>query len=366
MRVIVSGYYGSGNAGDEAMLAGIIAGMREAAGETDFAVISRRPELTAQMHGVHSIGRTDARGLGRELRASNLLISGGGNLFQDATSARSCLYYLWVVHRALRAGVPVMALGQGVGPLRRRWLRALVRRYLNRAQGIVVRDSESARELARLGITRAPVRVAGDLSLAMPPPAAEDASRAYSDQGVRDNEPVLAVAPRTWRIRSAGVEFAAPFARAIARAVSQIEATPRVVVFPMQRPQDEEACRAVAGAVGGISVEAQVSPALLAAMLGRARAVVAVRLHALIFAAAGGAMPVAVSYDPKVRAFMDDLGLTTAANVAGVDEQRLASAIIAAWNAGDAARAKLRRAMEERRGAVREAFRWAAETTRRR
>jgi len=364
VRVIVSGYYGFGNVGDEAMLAGLMAGMKEAAGDAEFVILSGNPASTSAVHGVRAIARFDLRALRRELVDADLLISGGGSLFQDATSARSCLYYLYLIRQALKARVPVMVLGQGIGPLRRRWLRALTGFYLRRVQGIAVRDSESARALQRLGIGGPAVRVAADLSLAMALPAAGDVSRAYGDLGVRDGEPVLAIAPRTWRIQGVGAEFAAPLARAIGRAVSQIEPRPRVVVFPMQRPRDEEVCRDVAEAVGGISVEAQLSAPLLAGMMGRARTVVAVRLHALIFAAMGGSMPVAVSYDPKVQAFMADLGLPAAATTDRLDEERLATAIVEAWNADGAARERVRRILEERRDVVRDVFRWAAETAR--
>ena len=364
MRVIVSGYYGFGNVGDEAMLAGIIAGMRDAADDAEFVILSGNPASTSTVHGVRAIARFDLRALRRELAEADLLISGGGSLFQDATSARSCLYYLYVIRQALKARVPVMVLGQGIGPLRRRFLRALTGFYLRRVQGIAVRDSESARELQRLGVREPAVRVAADLSLAMPFPAAEDVSRAYGDLGVRDGEPVLAVAPRTWRVRGLGAEFAAPFASAIGRAVVQIEPAPRVVVFPMQRPRDDEVCRAVAETVGGISVEAQLPAPLVAGMMRRARAVVAVRLHALIFAAMGGSMPVAVSYDPKVQAFMADLGLPTAATTDRLDEERLTAAVVEAWNADDAARERVRRMLEERRDVVLDVFRWAAETAR--
>lgn len=365
MRVIVSGYYGSGNAGDEAMLAGVIAGMREAAGEVDFVVISRRPGLTARTHGVRSIGRTDVRSLRRELRASSLLISGGGSLFQDVTSARSCLYYLWIVHQALRAGVPVVAIGQGIGPLRRRWLRALVRRCLNRVQGIAVRDSGSARELQRLGVARAPVRVAADLSLAMPPADPQRVAEAWRDLGIGVPASVLAVAPRTWRVRGQADGSLPKLATAIRQAAASLGQPWQVVCFPMQRPQDDAACAALAAAVDGLVAGKELTPPMLAAMAGQTRAVVAMRLHALIFAATGGAMPVAVSYDPKVQALMTDLGLPTVATTDRFDEARLAAAIVEAWNADDAARAKLRRVMEERRDAVREVFRWAAETARR-
>jgi polysaccharide pyruvyl transferase CsaB len=365
VRVIVSGYYGFGNAGDEAVLAGIIAGMTEAAPGSEFVVLSGDPGLTAEMHRVRSIPRFDLRGLRGELAEAGLLISGGGSLFQDATSARSCLYYLHVIRQALKAGVPVIVLGQGIGPLRRRWLRALVGFYLRRVLGVAVRDSASARELERLGVKRSQVRVAGDLSLAMPLPDTQAVTRALRGLGIGEDESVLAVAPRTWRVHGASDELIRGLASAVQRAAAQLQPQPRIALFPMQRPQDDEAARAIADAVGGTVVGATLPPPIMAGIISTARVVVAMRLHALIFAAMGGTMPVAISYDPKVDAFMSDLGLRAASVADHIDHERIASTIVEAWNADAAARGRVRQAMEERRAAVRAVFRWAAETARR-
>jgi polysaccharide pyruvyl transferase WcaK-like protein len=72
-----------------------------------------------------------------------------------------------------------------------------------------------------------------------------------------------------------------------------------------------------------------------------------------------------VSYDPKVEAFMADIGRATAATTADLDEGRLGAAIVDAWNAEDAARAALRRAADERRRTVADTFAWAVEIVRR-
>jgi polysaccharide pyruvyl transferase WcaK-like protein len=276
----------------------------------------------------------------------------------------TCLYYLAVIRQALRARVPVVLLGQGIGPLRRRWLRAFARRYLRGVRGIVVRDSQSAVELQRLGVDAASVRVGADLSLAMKLPGQSAVGQAYRDIGVGEGEPVLAVAPRTWRVRALDSDFLPGLASALNRAIPAFEPPARVVFFPMQRPHDDEPCAALAGAVGGIIASAEMPPPLLAAMVGSARAVLAMRLHALIFAAMGGAAPVAVSYDPKIEAFMSGVGLAVAGNAAHIDERHLACAITDAWQTDAEHRTALRQIMAQRREALLENFRWIAETAR--
>ncbi len=52
------------------------------------------------------------------------------------------------------------------------------------------------------------------------------------------------------------------------------------------------------------------SPALLAAILGGAELVVAMRLHSGILAATAGTPAVIIDYDPKTRAFAAQTGQT--------------------------------------------------------
>ena len=58
------------------------------------------------------------------------------------------------------------------------------------------------------------------------------------------------------------------------------------------------------------------------------------RLHGLVFAAGQGTPPVGVSYDPKVRAFMDYMGIDRCIDLADVTEEGLRVLIDRAMAAG--------------------------------
>lgn len=60
--------------------------------------------------------------------------------------------------------------------------------------------------------------------------------------------------------------------------------------------------------------------------------VIAMRLHALIFAALSRVPLVAISYDPKVDGLMEQLGLKPAAELARFDAARLKQAIEESWH----------------------------------
>ena len=91
----------------------------------------------------------------------DILVCGGGGIFQDRTSVRSVLYYSLFVLAARLFSKEVRLLHQGVGPLTTRAGRFLARAAFNSAGEISVRDSESGKALRELGVKarRIPVTV---------------------------------------------------------------------------------------------------------------------------------------------------------------------------------------------------------------
>lgn len=116
--IVVSGYYGFANAGDEAMLAAMIEALTDIEPAIKITVISGNPEDTRQRHGVAAVYRLNYPEIARVLAKSQLLISGGGSLLQDVTSERSLYYYLSIMMLAKKLGKPVMLYAQGIGPVR--------------------------------------------------------------------------------------------------------------------------------------------------------------------------------------------------------------------------------------------------------
>ena len=80
MRVVVSGYHGFGNMGDEAVLAALVQQVREMAPGVQCVALSGNPARTASAYGIEAIPRTSVADIVRELRRADLLVSGGGSL----------------------------------------------------------------------------------------------------------------------------------------------------------------------------------------------------------------------------------------------------------------------------------------------
>jgi polysaccharide pyruvyl transferase WcaK-like protein len=200
-----------------------------------------------------------------------------------------------------------MFYAQGMGPFRRKLSRWLVRLIGNRVSYITVRDPASADLLRSIGVTVPPIEVTADPAFALTPaPEAEiDACRGLCLTG--DDRPRIGVALRPWgsNVAAQTVEYA--------RLVTALEETcgARVIFIPMQLPGDAEFSQAVARQSGRSfdAIANSCTPAALLGIVGELDAIVAMRLHTLIFAARMAVPPYAMSYDPKVDALMQRLDL---------------------------------------------------------
>lgn len=352
-RLLISGYYGFGNAGDEAILAGLIEGFRQRAPEAELTVLSGDPGATMAEHGVIAVPR-GLLATRHHVRSSDLVISGGGGLLQDVTSWRSPLYYLAVMALGRRAGRPVAFVGQSVGPLRRPAIRWLARRVLSGVGALAVRDRVSREALLGLGLGRE-VEVTADLAFLMSPPTEEEMEAARRKAGLPAGEgPVAAVALRPDAAGEGGEDMAGRLGEAIGGVCGELGLRPLLVA--MQPSQDVEfAGRAAAGMPLGLGGVAPVMPAReLLALIAGCDLLIGMRLHALVFAALAGVPLVGISYDPKVDGLMEQLGMEAAVSSKRLDQAALRESIRTTWEGREAGRAALAaRAGELRAAALR-------------
>jgi len=281
VRALLSGYYGYGNLGDEALLAGLVDGLK--ARGIEVVVLSGDPAATRAQHGVAAVHRY--RGLLPALGRCDALVSGGGGLLQDGSSRRSLSYYLTVIRLARALGKRVVIYGQSVGPLseegRRRVGHALA------GLPLAVRDAPSVSLLRSLGL--AAERVA-DPALLLP--AATPPEPAYPGTG----RPVVLV-PR------AGHD---DLNEALAAAGGLLrQAGLEVSTLALHEREDAAAAARIVAAAGATRLAAA-TPEQALQHLAAARYVLSARLHGLVLAARAGVGFAGLVYDPKVAGFLDD------------------------------------------------------------
>lgn len=323
-RVVVSGYYGFHNVGDEAMLYAMLEALSAAVPDLEVVVLSGDPAYTAARFGVEAVLRTDLRQVAAVLRRADLLISGGGGLLQDVTGPKSIVYYLGVVLLARALGCPVFFYAQGVGPVSSRLGRFLVRLVAGRGvEHITVRDPDSKDELVRLGVAGEKVDVTADPVLGLDAASfdKERGCRLLAGLGVGPGAPVAGVSVRPWK----GQERFLP---EIAGACNDLAAAGwQVVLVPMHSPGDDAACREVVAYMRGKAAVAggPLDFADVLALAANLDLAVGMRLHFLIFAALFGVPLVGVTYDPKVNSFLKAVGLPPGLPVESLKREELSA-----------------------------------------
>ena len=149
-KIVVSGYYGCFNFGDEAILKVLSQHLLEKGHSV--TVLSSNPKLTADQYNVKSVFKFDFINVVLSILFSDILISGGGSLLQDKTSIKSIFYYLAVIFIALVLQKKVIIFAQGIGPINSFIAKFLTSKILKKCHLVTVRDIKSQELLESLGV----------------------------------------------------------------------------------------------------------------------------------------------------------------------------------------------------------------------
>ena len=337
MRIVISGYYGSKNAGDEAMLAAMIEVFKQLDKDIQITVISSRPADTINRHKVAAVDFMNLFGITAAIKRADILISGGGSLLQNVTSGRSLYYYIGVISCALILRTPVMLYAQGIGPIYGSFARRVMKFVGNMVSGITVRDRGSLEELRSLGINRPPIMATADPVLAINPAEQDAGKKILAAHGVTGERAVIGIAVREWR---GWQHYKEVFAVTAAKISAELNAD--AVFLPMQYPEDVEVAKGIAANVNApvTVLPDEYNTAELLSLVGAMDLMVGIRLHALIFAGVMGVPMVGVSYDPKIDRFLASIGEKPAGDLASVTTEELFAEICHKWRRKEHYRAK--------------------------
>lgn len=288
-RVLLCGYYGEHNLGDDALLQVLL----QQLGPNVRPLITAHDQaaVQAQAPGARCV---DRRSLFQVLWAINrvdTVVFGGGSLLQDSTSFNSLVYYLALLVIARCRGRQVLLWGQGLGPLRRPLSRWLVHAFLPLCTAASWRDQASL-ELAQRWAPALPMSMAPDPVWQMP-----------RQPWIGGESIVVSWRPTPLLNRARWISLV----RALDQLASELEAP--VVWLAFHHHQDADllpwldrdgitpsSLRRRSRVVVPESLE------VVTTTVQTARLVLPMRLHALILARLAGCPMAALSYDPKVEA----------------------------------------------------------------
>ncbi|MEK8131719.1 polysaccharide pyruvyl transferase CsaB [Paenibacillus filicis] len=326
-RIVISGYYGFNNSGDEAVLQSILFALHEQGERQGIrftpVVLSINPEWTTRTYGVEAVHRMRPKEVWRALQQADGLISGGGSLLQDETSAKTIPYYIAVIRMAQWLKKPVFIYSQGIGPVHRKLFYGMIRSAFRRCEEIMVRDEESRALLLRMGLSEQKVQVVPDPVMGMP------LREGVTIRPAQDESPVIGVSVRWWNEDRSELKAVA---EALRQVLEQTSATVRFLPFHL--PSDEQASLYVQEQLGErykartTIVQNVTHPQDMLAEVASCQVLLGMRLHALIYAA-GQYVPMAgLSYDPKIDQFLNRLDMKAATSTVHPNAEAIATELL--------------------------------------
>lgn len=304
--IIISGYYGFKNNGDDALLSAIINDLREQMSDVKICALSYSPSETTEVYGIDAVNRFDIFKIAKKMRKAKLLISGGGSLLQDGTSTRSFLYYLLIMRMAKRHCMKSMLYANGIGPIVHKKNIKRAARVLKNLDMITLRDPDSLNELEKMGISSKDAILTADPAFNIVPAPDSALEKLFDAYKIPTKKKLVGISVRQWKNHDE--HFERNIARVADYLSSELGYAPVFIV--MQYPVDVKAARAIISEMNekAYMIDANITDAEMLGIIGRLDAVIGERLHTLIYAAATGVPFVGIGYDPKVKSFMDYIG----------------------------------------------------------
>jgi polysaccharide pyruvyl transferase CsaB len=345
MKVVISGYYGFSNIGDEAVLKAIIQGLRKHDPGTIITVLSATPHLTRNVYNIDSIYRYDWGGIIRKLTEADLFISGGGTLLQNITSRLSLFYYLVLIFLAKLLGKKVMILAQGFGPIRGAFSKLAAKAILNITDLITLRDNDSLVQIRKIGMRRHDLYITAD-PVWMLRSATSSSEEKFPNllRAKREGKLIIGISLRSAPKRGKHPLFER-FCQTLAKGLNQLHKEhPLYPVFLLF--QCAEDMPVTSKVVSLISMNSEVvsracTPDEMMNLIAHCDLLIGMRLHSLIFAAIDGLPMLGLSYDPKVEAFMKSIGQPYLTTETDIDPKIISEHIKKSLNSRDKIHAEL-------------------------
>jgi polysaccharide pyruvyl transferase CsaB len=309
-RVGISGSYGGMNLGDEAILDGIVLQLRQSL-PVEITVFSRNPNDTLTRHNVERavpVRDLTRREISPEVARLDLFILGGGGILFDGEAEA----YLREVLVANELGIPVAVYAISAGPLTNSAARNAVRKALNKAAIITVRDRQGYRLLEDVGIDRE-IQLTADPALLLEP--CQLSLEAIKSEGVEFERHLVGFSVRERGPAAPDIdpeEYYELLANAADFIVDRLDAD--VVFVSMERTDIQHSHALVAHMHNAERAEVlrrTYSPQEILGLMSHFEFAVGMRLHFLIFAALRGIAFTALPYASKVSGFLQDLGIET-------------------------------------------------------
>jgi len=335
-KMLLAGYYGFGNLGDEAILEMTLKQILEITERENITVLSGSKSVTGKKYNVNTIDRYNILSILNALHSADVLIFGGGSLLQDVTSKRSLYYYLFLIRLAKLMKNKIIMLSQGIGPIVNEKSKEAVRNTLSFVDYITVRDNYSKEFLVSIGVDAKKIFLSTDPVI--------NIKKGCSFTNEKQSTKKVCFSLRNWKDSDVSHKISMVAEKLIANGIE-------CHFIPFYYKEDLLLIDQIEEILGNKAVyyKGRLSTDEAFDIIKTMDVMVGVRLHSLIFAAAANVPIVAVSYDHKVDHFVSSVNMKIACTIDNIDENIIYDEIIDKINNEDGEREKLLKSVERLR-----------------
>ncbi len=296
MRYTLIGYYGFNNAGDEILLYKSIQLIIKTDPSAHFNILYNNPQnikpakIALPVNQYNLINRWSKKEIFTAIRKSDKVVFAGGGLFQDTTSAKSFLYYFGLMTLSISLGKKVYFLSQGIGPIRRIYLKKPFQAMLKLVKNISVRDQFSYDFLINLKYPKKRLFLASDLAF-------------YVDKlpnSIFDKNGAIGISFRPTDISGSNLQILEQFLMNLKE--------PEKVFFHLQIPDDYCAFKEFCSIPIKSTYELEQYLKETKPINENLKLVIGMRYHSLVYAGLMQVPFLALGYDQKVINLAIDLG----------------------------------------------------------
>ncbi len=319
--VIINGYYGYKNTGDDALLQAIIQNIKSISPDTKITVLSASPKDTSYRYSVNSIHRYNVFKIFSEMRHAKVFVSGGGSLLQDITSTKSLVYYTSMIKLAKRFRLKIMVYANGFGPIGKKKNLERVKKALANSDYISMREPSSAKALLEI-MPELNVNVTADPAFSLTGVNDKWEQKLKNKFGITPDKKYYAVSLREWQYNDPKmVKKIADYCNNLYDDFSYIP-----VFVTMQNSKDYLISQKV---VNQLKCEHilinKITAKELISILKSMSFSIGMRLHFLVFSAIACVPSIGISYDPKINSLIEYIGLNSPVNSKNLDTDKLTS-----------------------------------------
>jgi len=320
MKILISGYYGFDNAGDEAILYSMLKSFNF---DADIEVLSNDPIKTQNEFNVSSKNRWKIREITKAMKNCDIFVSGGGSLLQDTTSNKNVMYYLFLVLVAKHYRKKIVFYSQGIGPIRKWYNKMLMKWLVNKVDKIFVRDVFSKDKLIEFGVKSEKIEASIDpvMGIDITEDIVKKGKNILMDEtNLNVNETkFVGIYVRDWKLKDNFEDEV----KKVCEFFIEKKYTP--IFIPMQNPQDIEISKNIKEMINGnaILISKKYTAEEVMALTANMDFVIGMRLHAIIMAAAASVPYIGISYDPKVDYFVSEMQVSRTFEAYGLDSKEI-------------------------------------------